>query len=50
MKVLRRVFGPKREKAAEEWGRMHNKELHKLYHSSNIITAIKSRETRWTDM
>jgi hypothetical protein len=39
--VLRRIFGPQREKVAGGWRRLHNEELHNLYASSNIITVIK---------
>jgi hypothetical protein len=45
-KVLRGIFGPKREEVAEDWRRLHNEELHNLYVSSNIIRGIKSRRTR----
>jgi hypothetical protein len=46
-RVLRRKFGPKREKVVGDWRRLHNEELHNLYASSNIITVIKSRRIRW---
>jgi hypothetical protein len=39
-RVLRRIFGPKREEVAEDWRRLHNEELHKLYTSPNIIWVI----------
>jgi hypothetical protein len=44
-KLLRRIFGSKREKVAEGWRRLHNEELHNLYLyvSPNIIRVIKSR-------
>jgi hypothetical protein len=45
-RVLRRIFGPKREEAAGGWKRLHNEELHSLYTSPNIIRMIKSREMR----
>ena len=41
MKVF--LFGPKRD---EKWRRLHNEELHSLYHSSNIVRVIKSRRLR----
>jgi hypothetical protein len=44
---LRRIFGPKREEVAGGWGRLHNEELHNLYHSLNIIRVDKSRRIRW---
>jgi len=36
-RVLRRIFGPKRDEVTEEWRRLHSKKLHDLYASSNII-------------
>jgi hypothetical protein len=46
-RVLRRIFGCKKEEAAGGWRRLHNVELHNLYASSNIIGVIKSRKVRW---
>jgi hypothetical protein len=46
-KVLRRIFGPKRDQVMGEWRRLHNKELYALYSSLNIIRVIKSRRLRW---
>jgi hypothetical protein len=46
-RVLRRIFGPKREEARGEWRRLHNEELNDLYSSTNIIRVIKSRRMRW---
>jgi hypothetical protein len=46
-KVLRRIFGPKRDEVTGEWRRLHNKELYALYSSPNIIRVIKSRTLRW---
>jgi hypothetical protein len=46
-KVLRRIFGPKRDEVTGEWRRLHNKELYGLYSSPNIIGVIKSRRLRW---
>jgi hypothetical protein len=46
-RMLRRIFGPKREEVAGGWRRLHNEELHNLYTSLNIITAIKKRKIRW---
>ena len=42
-RVLRKVFGPKRDEVTEDWRRLHDEELHDLYSSSNIIRVIKSR-------
>jgi hypothetical protein len=46
-RVLRRIFGPKRDKVTGEWRRLHNKELNDLYSSPSIIQVIKSRRMRW---
>jgi hypothetical protein len=46
-RVLRRIFGPKRDEVTGEWRRLHNKELYALYSSSNIIRVIKLRRMRW---
>jgi hypothetical protein len=46
-KVLRRIFGPKRDEVTREWGKLHNEELHDLYSSPNIIRIIKARRMRW---
>jgi hypothetical protein len=46
-KVLRRIFGPKRDEVTGKWRRLHNKELYALYSSPNIIYVIKSRRLRW---
>jgi hypothetical protein len=46
-RVLRRIFGPKRENVAGGWRKLHNEELHNLYVSPNIIRVIKSRRMRW---
>ena len=42
-RVLRRIFGPRRDEVTGEWRKLHNKELNDLYSSSNIIRVIKSR-------
>jgi hypothetical protein len=46
-RVLRRIFGPKRDKVTGEWRKLHNEELHVLYRSPNIIMQIKSRRMVW---
>jgi hypothetical protein len=46
-RVLRRIFGPKRDEETGGWRKLHNEELHKLYSSSSIIRIIKSRRMRW---
>jgi hypothetical protein len=45
-RVLRRIFGPKREEEGS-YRKLHNDELHSLYSSQNIVRVIKSRRMRW---
>ena len=45
-RVLRRIFGPKRDEVTWEWRKLHNEELNDLYCSPNIVWMIKSR-MRW---
>jgi len=47
-RVLRRVFGTKRDEVTGEWRKLHNEELIDLYCSPNILRVIKSRRMRWT--
>jgi transcription termination factor 2 len=47
VRVLRRIFGPKRDEETGGWRKLHNDELHKLYSSPSIIRIIKSRRMRW---
>jgi hypothetical protein len=46
-RVLRRMFGPKREEVARGWSRLHNEGIHNLYTLPDIIRVIKSRRVRW---
>jgi hypothetical protein len=46
-RVLRRIFGPKRDVVTGEWRRLHKEELNDLYSSPNIIRVIKSRRMWW---
>jgi hypothetical protein len=46
-RVLRRLFGPKRDGVKGKWRRLHKEELYALYSSPNIIRVIKSRRMRW---
>jgi hypothetical protein len=43
-RVLRRIFGQKRDEVTREWRKLHNEELHELYSSPSIIRIMKSRE------
>ncbi|KAJ4428156.1 hypothetical protein ANN_24171 [Periplaneta americana] len=46
-KVLRKIFGAKRDEVTGEWRKLHNTELHALYSSSDIIRDIEFRRLRW---
>jgi len=46
-RVLRKVFGPKRNEVTEEWRKLHNEELNDLYSLPNIVRVVKSRRMRW---
>jgi hypothetical protein len=46
-RVLRRIFGPKKDEVTEGWRKLHNEELQNLYSSPIIIRIIKSRKMRW---
>jgi hypothetical protein len=46
-RVLRGIFGPKRDEVTGEWRKFHSGELHNLYSSRDIIRQIKSRRMRW---
>jgi hypothetical protein len=46
-RVLRRIFGLKRDEVTGEWRKLHNEEFRDLYSSPSIIRIIKSRRMRW---
>jgi hypothetical protein len=45
-RVLRRIFGPKRDEMTGGWRDLYNEEIHNLYSSPNVIRVIKSRRIR----
>ena len=47
LRVLRRVFGPKRDEVTGEWRKLHNEELSDRYSLPNIVRVVKSRRVRW---
>jgi hypothetical protein len=46
-RVLRRIFGPRRDEGKGEWRKLHNEELHDLHSLSSVIRIIKSKRMRW---
>jgi hypothetical protein len=46
-RVLRRIYGPKRDELTGRWRKLHNEELHGLYSSTGIVRVIKARRIRW---
>jgi hypothetical protein len=46
-RVLRRVFGPKRDEVTGEWRKLHIEELRDMHSLPSIIRIIKSRRMRW---
>jgi hypothetical protein len=46
-RVLRRVFGPRKDEVTGEWRKIHNEELSDLYSLPNIVRVVKSRRMRW---
>jgi hypothetical protein len=46
-RVLRRIFGPKRDEVTVEWRKLHSEELHNLCSSPDIIRQVKSSRMRW---
>jgi len=48
IRVLRRIFWPKRDEVTVDWRKLHNEELNNLYSSFDILRVSKSRTIRWT--
>jgi hypothetical protein len=48
-RVLRRIFGPRRDEVTVEWRKLHNEKLNELYSSPNIMQVIKSRRMSWAE-
>jgi hypothetical protein len=46
-RVLRRIFGPKKDEVAGGWRKLHNEELYGLYSSPGISRVMKTRRMRW---
>jgi hypothetical protein len=46
-RVLRRIYGPKRDEVTGGWRKLHNEELHGLYSSPSAVRVIKARRMRW---
>jgi hypothetical protein len=46
-RVLRRIFGRKRDEVTGKWIKLHNEELNNLYSSPSIVRVMKSRRMRW---
>jgi hypothetical protein len=47
-RVLRRIYGSKRDKVTGGWRKLHNDELHNLHSSPNVIRMVKLWSMRWT--
>jgi hypothetical protein len=48
-RVLRRIFGPRRDEVTGEWRKLYNEELRDLYSSPSIIRIIKGRRMSWAE-
>jgi hypothetical protein len=49
-RVLRRIFGPRRDEVTKGWRKLHNEELHNLYPSPSILRLLVSRSTRYAKL
>jgi hypothetical protein len=48
-RMLRRIFGPKRDEVTGGWRKLHNEEVHDLYSLPSIIRIMKLRRMRWAE-
>jgi len=48
-RVLRRIFGHRRDEVTGEWRRLHNEELNDLFSSPNVVRVINSRRMKWAE-
>ena len=48
-RVLRKIFGPKRDEVPGEWSRPHNEDLYEMYSLPSTIRVTKSRRMKWTE-
>jgi hypothetical protein len=48
-RVLRRIFGPKRDEVTGGWRKLHNEELHNFYTSRSVIRMMKLKKMRWAE-
>jgi hypothetical protein len=48
-RVVRKIFGPKRDEVTREWRKLHSEKLHSLYSSPKTIRQLKSRRMRWAE-
>jgi hypothetical protein len=46
-RVLKNIFGPKRDEVTGDWRKLHCEELHDLYPSTNSVRVLESRRMRW---
>jgi hypothetical protein len=47
IRVLRRIFGHRKDEVTGEWRKLHNEELNDLYSSPNVVRVTTSRRMRW---
>jgi hypothetical protein len=47
-RVLKRIFGPKRDEGTVDWRKLHTEEIHNLYPLPRIIRMMKARSIIWT--